>query len=268
MKACLSARCSPQYLAKADEIKVAYKDRNTIIDYVDKYDATIVLDMRVAPEETDWEEISRLNTICREKFIFGAVSANQFYKCNELGIKFYFDRPISRYEDIQDLRVFKPEYLLIETPLFFELEKVKVFGIPVRLAPNLAYYDNWIPKVNGLYGSWVRPEDMDLYEGLIDTVEFVASDARQEEAYYRVYFETKTWPGELEHFIVNFRQLGVNNGYLPRSFTEARLNCGQKCQSGGSCKICAKAVKLSNNENFQERLKAAEASIERDKNGI
>lgn len=256
MKVCLNSRCSSKYLEKADEIKFKYKDRNTIIDYVDKYDATIILDMRVAPEEIDWNEISRLKAICQNNFIVGAVNAEQIHICKELEIKFYFDRPVSRYEDIKDLKRLGSQYVLIEAPLFFELNKVKEFHVPVRLAPNVAYYDNWIPKENGLYGSWIRPEDVYLYEGLIDTIEFAANSAILEEAYYRVYCEDKVWDANLGSFIINYGQIAGENSYIPRSFIEARLTCGQKCQSGGSCRICDKVIQLSANKNFQERLKS------------
>lgn len=255
MKVCLNNRCSSKYLEKADEIKFKYKDRNTIIDYIDKYDATILLDMRAAPEDIDWDEISRLKMICQNKFIVGAVNAEQIRSCKELEIKFYFDRPVSRYEDIKDLKRLGSQYVLIEAPLFFELGKVKEFGVPVRLAPNVAYYNNWIPKENGLYGSWIRPEDIDLYEGLIDTIEFAANSAVSEEAYYRVYCEDKSWDVSLDSLIINYGRLFGENPYIPRSFTKARLTCGQKCQSGGSCHICYKAIQLSANKGLQESLK-------------
>lgn len=255
MKVCLNSRCSSKYLEKANEIKFKYKDRNTIIDYIDKHNAVIILDMRATAEEPNWDEISRLSTVCRNSFIVGAVNAEQIRKCKELGIKFYFDRPVSRYEDVRDLKRLGSQYVLIEAPLFFELSKVKEFNVPVRLAPNVAYYDNWIPKENGLYGSWIRPEDIDLYEGLIDTIEFAASSSVSEEAYYRVYCEDKRWPVDLSNFIVNYGKIPGENVYIPRSFTEARLVCGQKCQIGSSCRICNKAVQLSTNKNFQERLK-------------
>lgn len=44
MKFCLSSRQSEAYLQKADEIRVDFRDRNTIPDLADKYpDKTIIL---------------------------------------------------------------------------------------------------------------------------------------------------------------------------------------------------------------------------------
>lgn len=255
MKVCLNSWCSSKYLEKADEIKFKYKDRNTIIDYLDKYSATIILDMRTAPEEIDWDGISHLNVICRENFIVGTVDAKQIRKCLDLNIKFYFDRPVSRFEDVRELKRLNSQYVLIEAPLFFEMDKVSNIGVPVRLAPNVAYYDNWIPKENGLYGSWVRPEDIDLYNSYVDAIEFAASSATQEEGYYRVYCEDKKWDLDLCNFIKNYGRFTGHNAFIPSSFTKARLNCGQKCQSDGSCHICHRAVQLSANEYFQDKLK-------------
>lgn len=211
--------------------------------------------MRTTPEEIDWDAISRLNVICRENFIVGTINAEQIRKCLDLSIKFYFDRPVSRYEDARDLKRLGSQYVLIEAPLFFEMDKVSNLEVPVRLAPNVAYYDNWIPKENGLYGSWIRPEDIDLYNSYVDTIEFAASSATQEEGYYRVYCKDKEWGLELSNFIKNYGRFPGHNAYIPQSFTEARLNCGQKCQSDGSCHICYKAIQLSINKAFQDRLK-------------
>ena len=42
---------------------------------------------------------------------------------------------------------------------------------PIRAIPNVANSDNLVHE-NGVVGSWIRPEDLNLYEHLIDTIEF------------------------------------------------------------------------------------------------
>lgn len=57
MKYCLSSRQTAEYLAKADEIKVEYRDRESIIDLSNKYpNKTIILDCHLI-EDIDWDKI-------------------------------------------------------------------------------------------------------------------------------------------------------------------------------------------------------------------
>ena len=68
MKVCLNSRCLPEYLEKADEIKIQYKDLNKLIDYIDIYpNATFIFYTRNIPEDTElsWEEIERSNKLCK-----------------------------------------------------------------------------------------------------------------------------------------------------------------------------------------------------------
>lgn len=258
MKVCLNSHCSPEYLEKADEIKISYKDRNKIIDYVEKYPkATIILSLRDASEdiETTWEEIKRYQTLCKGKFLFAAVNANQVKECSFQLINFYLDRPIKTFEEVYWLKAFNSKYILVDSPLFYRLADLKdLGGISLRIAPNVAYYANDVPRSNGIYGSWIRPEDIELYSDYIDTIEFEDCDVRKEEALYRVYIETKKWPMDLNKLITNL-DTPINNFYIPDTFGLMRLTCGQTCMSGGACHWCDRVIALANNKDFQERLK-------------
>ena len=260
MKVCLNSQCRQEYLAKADEIKVHYKDLSKLIDYIDKYpNATFILYTRDIPEDTeiDWDEIERCNKLCRGNFIFAATTIQQIHECNLREIKFYLDRPVSTYEELYWLKRYKAEYILIEAPLFFDLKNVSYICntfCSLRIAPNIAYYSNDIPRTNGLLGSWIRPEDIDSYKGLIDTIEFEDCDARKEEALYRIYVEEKKWPADLNSLITNLNK-SIDNNYIPNTFTQMRKNCRQKCFSGSLCSSCYRIATLSINENFQKELK-------------
>lgn len=259
MKVCLNTQCRQEYLAKADEIKIQYKNLNKLIDYIDIYpNATFILYTRniLIDTELSWEEIERSNKLCKGRFIFAATTIQSIYECVARDIKFYLDKPITTYEELYWLKKNGAEYILIEAPLFFDLENVKSIcsnDCLLRIAPNIAYYANDIPKENGLRGSWIRPEDIDLYEGLIDTIEFEDCDARKEEALFRIYKEDKKWFGDIDLLITNLNK-SIIGKYTPKAFTRNRLNCRQKCFSGSLCDSCYRAAALSTNEIFQKKV--------------
>lgn len=57
--------------------------------------------------------------------------------------------------------------------------------------------------------------------------------------------EQKEWSGDLNMIITNLNYAGVNR-MIPKDFTTARLSCGQRCQSGGHCRLCYRYLELAN----------------------
>lgn len=50
--------------------------------------------------------------------------------------------------------------------------------------------------------------------------------------------------------ITNLNYPGVNR-MIPTELTEKRMNCGQRCQSGGHCRLCYRYLELANPEFIQ-----------------
>ena len=99
---------------------------------------------------------------------------------------------------------FDPCYIILAAPLCFDLKKVKAkTQIPIRLCPNLAF-DAYIPRANGICGSWIRPEDVEIYEEWVDTLEFITDDLSKESTLFHIYAENKVWPGNLNLLLTNF----------------------------------------------------------------
>ena len=116
---------------------------------------------------------------------------------------------------------------------------VKKYEKQIRVIPNVAYIDK-IPKKEGVLGSYIRPEDLDLYEDYIDIIEFEDTEynAKREAALYRIYMEEKHWDGELQDLITNLNFPGLNR-MIPRQLSHHRVDCRQACLSRGStCKLC------------------------------
>jgi hypothetical protein len=239
MKFCLSSRQEPSYLQKADEIKVEWRDRNIIYDFSQTYpDKTFVL--RWPREESiNWAEISRFITVSQGRLLVQAATVQQMEKLKELSCPFYFGYAVGSFYEINTLKSLGVCGLRVAPPAFFEMDKI---GLPVRLIPN-APHDGFLPS-DPIPGTWIRPEDLHLYEPYNPTVEFEGESLERERALYRIYAEQKVWPGSLNLLFSNF-SLGTTNRLIPSTLTEKRLNCGQRCQSGGSCRLCYRAIEMA-----------------------
>ena len=92
--------------------------------------------------------------------------------CQDNDIKFFYAKPVNNFYDLMGLFDLKVSYVYITAPLFFQMDEVRKTGIPVRLIPNKCYESKTIPRKNGLHGTWIRPEKIDIYESYADVVEF------------------------------------------------------------------------------------------------
>ena len=253
MKVCLSGRQDREFLKKADEIKLEYRDRKIIPDYIEDYPgAYIIIELLPGIEEIDWNALQEYNYLCREKFYLCVSSIEQAKEASKLGIKFYSGYPVESDFELQGWINVEASYVRLGMPLFFEMDRLKEqYGdkIKFRTVPNVAYIDGLLHS-DGINGQWIRPEDMLLYDQYIDVFEFESVDKKQEQALYERYIEKQEWPGSLRTIISNFRAEG-NNPMIPSEVIKARLNCGQKCVRGSNCRICYRAVSLANPEKIQ-----------------
>jgi hypothetical protein len=138
------------------------------------------------------------------------------------------------------------------------MPEVKRLGIPIRAVPNIAH-DGYLPRADGICGQWIRPEDIDMYEEYVDAVEFGGVELSKERALYRIYHDEKNWPGDINMIITNFNHAGVNR-LLPQGvLAERRMICGQRCQSGGACRLCNRYVAMAQEDimrKLAEKVKA------------
>ena len=121
----------------------------------------------------------------------------------------------------------------------FSVDLLSKFDCKFRMIPNVAY-DAYIPRYDGICGQWVRPEDVQYYEGGIYVFEFENANLEQERTLYDVYAEQKVWNGNLYFLITNLNVHCDNRG-LPDDIGQARANCGQRCMQTGSCHFCQTA---------------------------
>lgn len=109
---------------------------------------------------------------------------------------------------------------------------------------------------------FIRPEDIYLYEGIIDTFEFYIDDkdATRINTLYQIYTKDQYWHGKLSQIIIGYTG-EENNQYIIPKFGEKRLNCNKTCMQGikPACHICDRIQEL------EEVLKTEKLAVRIDK---
>lgn len=247
-----------KYLHKADEIIVEYRDRRAIPDYVKKYPtARIALEVT---HDTPWEinEIKDYFILAKQNFILCLPDIRDEYipELVKAGIPFFWGYTITTFSELQALILAGASEVRIGAPLFFECDKLKNFDITKRICANVAH-EGYLPFMDGIIGSWIRPEDTETYEDTFDIIEFADCKEHKEEALYRIYAEQKNWPGRVDMIITNIETEAYNR-MIPEEFAAARKNCGQRCASGGTCRICYRLLHLADPELIKDYQKTIE----------
>ena len=266
MRICLSARQQKEYLERVDEIIFEYRDRDAVIKYHDLYPDKMMNLNCSDILKIDWEQIIKIKDYIGENFVIGIDDVNIASICNNFKIKFYFTYPITSYDELSAVINLGSYYIRLGASLFFDLDNIQKFfpEIKIRLIPNVAYDDQYT-RYSGIYGTWIRPEDLILYDEYADIVEFQAEDPQRERALYRIYIEEHTWPGDLDMIITNFNATG-QNAFLPPDMGEKRLNCRQRCMSRQPCHICKIALAIADRDLLEDYEKAVIPKYQAPKN--
>ena len=258
MKICLNARQEKSYLERASEIMFDYRDKEAIRNYSSIYpDKLFILNCSsVKPSSIDWEEIKRFKAYVSGKFMLGIDNVDLVPECKANQIDFYFTYPITSYDELSAVLAYGSQQVRLGAPLFFDMDNMKKFfpEVKIRVIPNRAYDDKYI-RDNGLYGTWIRPEDLMLYDEYIETVDFQTSDPQRERALFRIYIEDRAWPGELDLIIDDFG-LSIENALVLSEIGERRLNCRQRCMARNGCHICKATMKLANRDLIESYQRA------------
>lgn len=244
MKFALKARQTKNYLEKADEILVDFRDRKVIPDYAEQYPGKTIILIQYANDELDMEDIKTWKILCRDNFMVCLSNLIYVPELKRLDVRWYWGFPISTYFELRAIKDMGACYIKLAAPLFFDLPTVKKFNIPIRAIPNVAY-DDGLDRIDGVCGTWIRPEDLDAYAAYIDAVEFADCDQKKEQALYRIYAEDKSWPTDLGLLITNLNHMGTNRMVNPEASLN-RISCQQFCQRDGVCHICYRMLDIAN----------------------
>ena len=245
MKYCLSARQSKEYLEKADEILVEWRDNDAILDILEiNPKASIVLriplDVNLTSEE--WDRVAQYYIMTQKRFKV-MLSTINVSECRKRNIPFFLNHPVYTGWEANALIFMGVSSIYIAGQLAHQLDFVKTLPVEIRILVNSATAPFGYKP---LMGGWIRPEDIEKVSDAIDVCEFTYRDRRDEQALYRVYAEKHEWAGELYMIIKDIEDKTIMNRMIPPEFQERRNNCGMRCQSGGHCHLCETITYLAN----------------------
>ncbi len=254
MKFCLSSRQSKQYLEKADEIKVDFRDRNTIPELADEYPGKTIILVQYAGDELNGDDLATWKILTKDHFIVCLSNLAYVADMKRLEIPWYWGFPVTSFYQLRALKEMGACYAKLDAPIFFDMPTAKKIGVPIRVVPNVAYIDG-LERTDGVCGTWIRPEDLEAYGEFVEAVEFEDCNQKKEQAMYRIYAEDKKWPTDLGLLITNLNHAGTNR-MIGSEYSLRRLDCGQRCQENDGCHICYRLLYLANPKLIKDYVNA------------
>lgn len=262
MKYSLSSRQSAEYLQKADEIKVEWRDRNIIPDLFEKYpNATVNLTRYFydSDNEIDWKQIETFHILGQGRLYLGLTLIEEMAEARRREYNFYYMAAVRTFQELRDLMAAGVCRIRLGAPLFFQMDKVqRVCSLPIHAIANLASNDAMFERPEGVCGLWIRPEDVETYEPYVSVIEFIGNRS-QEQALYRIYAEQHAWSGELG-MVIRDLNYPCTNRMIPPTLAKTRLTCGQRCQETGNCHLCYRMFDLANPDLLRKYLETTKDS--------
>lgn len=258
MKYALTTKCSKKYLDLADEIIVPYKEKERLLDYQEQYaEKPVTVQCWTQYNnmiDTKW--LKGVATQYPKGFSVGVTSMTDLKNILAEGLPAYFLRTINNFAALAALQEMGAAYVYLDQPLFSSLDKVQRFDINVRWVPNLVDASpGYLQRM--AHGTWIRPEDIKLYEEMFPNsiCEFIGAETAQaEQALYRIY-KSGEWKQDIEFIMPEFKDQGIANWLIDDQVGKQRLTCRQRCEeypNGAGCHSCDLGLQLAKKDLLQK----------------
>ena len=252
MKFCLSSSLSRNSLREADEIRVKWKNKNSIDTLVERYGEKPYILILEEDSELVKVELIHFDVVTGNNLIVSCKNIQQLKTIKDFGIKYMLDYEVPSTYELRAVADLGCEYAYVGLPLFFSLAATLDIDIKLRVIPTRCS-DHKFPTEDGICGHWIRPEDLEEYDDYIDVVEFEDCAIRREETLFKVYKEQKTWSTNLNILVEDLDSNALNRLVNP-DLIYHRLGCGQACKNYSTCHACYHALNLAQREKI-EKLK-------------
>lgn len=258
MKFCLSSQQSEKMLAQADEIKTDhFKEVMRLLRKFPKAD--VIYEIPFEYDESELNELQELSNkydkrliICVHDFDLLTILKNRY------DLRYYFGYYVATFLELRVLLDLGSCYVKITSPLTHQLQKVMETGAHIRLVPNLAATDE-VYMEYGIQGSWIRPEDSELYESYGDLIayEFEDCNEKKEATLFDIYKNKKAWAGPMNLLFSNINTTALNR-LIPPDLAKERIKCGQRCLIDGRCHLCKTYLTLADEKMLGKIVRATE----------
>lgn len=243
MKYMMSCQHPITVLSEADEIKFEYRHKDRI-DNLIKEDSVlceniyIYITAKESAEGIDWDQLARYNKIFKLTLAFENLNIIQIGIAN--GFRSFWSYPVCTYDELHGLLNMGVAEVLVGSPLYFDIPQVKKvceqYGTAeLRLIANQCQNQN-LPLSSAIYGTYIRPEDIPVYEQYVSHIEFITDTLTKEKTLITIY-KSGEWPGNL-NLLLNDLDYNIDNRLIESTFAQTRLSCRHRCQRDNSCHFC------------------------------
>ena len=244
---------------KASEFNIIFKkDRNSLeklLEFAEAYpDYRINIEMDII-------DVQMLNLVNRahDKIYVRLTDVSHFEQVpalKEKNIKFFMDYKLFPVKSKSELAylialgvtdIYPADDLLYEVK---ELHEILVgHNIKARMVLNKVPYT--LPNVDDPRIPWFTPQNVDILDQFIDTVEFDFQNDpkgwKQFEVYYKTWFIKKHWHGNLREIIQELNFNIANDSLFSEELLHFKINCGRRCVNADShCKRCEQYIEIAN----------------------
>lgn len=277
MKYCFNYSRRSEVLHLLDEINVKFdpEDVDVIFDYMLEHKH-----QRINAKVVEVNHIFKYNLL--EKFenfrdnhkdidfaiILPKYDLNLAQVCQQKELKFFFDVVVRDWETFHTFIEAGVSDIFLVEQMMFEIKEASVAahkaGVRVRTFPNIA--QRRYEETQSIKCFFIRPEDIDLYEGLVDVMDIYTIEEVNQDVVWEIYKEDKIWWGPLKEIIVGLDN-EIDGRYIIPRFGDRRLNCGRKCFKGHRCDVCETVEALGKNLQKAGLLIQYEKEKEKIENG-
>lgn len=277
MKYCFNYNRRSEVLHLLDEINIKFdpEDLDIIFDYILEHKH-----QRINAKVIEQKDIFKHNLL--EKFesfrdehkdvdfaiILPKYDLNLAQVCRQKELNFFFDVVVRDWETFNTFVAAGVSDIYLVEQMMFEIKDAAVaahkVGVRVRTFPNIA--QRKYEETKSIKCFFIRPEDVNLYEGLVDVMDIYTIDEINQDVVYEIYKDDKIWWGPLREIIVGLDN-DIDGRYIIPRFGERRVNCGRKCFKGQRCDVCETVEALGKNLEKAGLLIQYEKEKEKDKNG-
>lgn len=259
MKYCVQYDKNFRYNDIIDEVIFHYNDyKDNLLDEIKKQEWKDNQRIIIHIGDNAIDYIPLLRKVMKDYNNFAVLITAPYEKEQELkeyNIPFFYDTYANTIDEVYGLIKRGVSDVYISESLAFNIAEVSKYckdkKINVRIIPNIAQYKIGFRKeIPDPYKFFVRPEDVECYEPLVDVFEIISSLDRQS-VLYEIY-RNGQWMGDLSQLIVGLNEPFYNSGLVP-FFGPERLKCRQKCMLE-KCNLCQQMKELSErfyNDNLE-----------------